>query len=210
MLNQQGFNLWADGYDKTVQLSEENNQYPFAGYKAILSTIFNEVMQKKESSILDIGFGTGVLTTKLYEKGHSIDGLDFSSKMIEIAQSKMPKANLIQWDLSNGLPPTIANKKYDAIVSTYTLHHFTDETKVQLIKQLLTLLATSGKVYIGDIAFETEKQLEVCRQNSMNHWDDEEFYFIQEEFSNLLEPYCHIEFYPLSHCGGVFIISPKI
>lgn len=210
MLNQQGFNLWADGYDQTVQLSEENNQYPFAGYKAVLSTIFNEVMQKKKSSILDIGFGTGVLTTKLYEKGHSIDGLDFSSKMIEIAQLKMPKANLIQWDLTNGLPPTIANKKYDAIVSTYALHHFTDEKKVQLIKQLLTLLTTSGKIYIGDIAFETKEQLEVFRQNSINHWDDDEFYFVREEFSDQLEPYGHIEFNPQSYCGGVFIISPLI
>lgn len=47
MLNKQGFNLWADGYDKTVQISKENNLYPFAGYKLILGSIFNEVMQKK-------------------------------------------------------------------------------------------------------------------------------------------------------------------
>ncbi|MBK3496315.1 class I SAM-dependent methyltransferase [Viridibacillus sp. YIM B01967] len=207
MLNQQGFNLWADGYDKTVQLSEENNQYPFAGYKAILGTIFNEIMQKEESSVLDIGFGTGVLTNKLYEEGHQLDGLDFSSKMIEIAQSKMPKANLIQWDLSNGLPDSIRNKKFDAIVTTYALHHFTDEKKVELIKELLTLLTTSGKLYIGDIAFETKEQLEVCRQNSINYWDDDEFYFVHEVFSKIFEAHCKIEFHPISHCGGVFIIS---
>ncbi|KYC94324.1 hypothetical protein B4102_3675 [Heyndrickxia sporothermodurans] len=67
MLSKQGFDLWANDYDQTVQLSEENNQYPFAGYKEILNTIFNEVMQKPSSHVLDIGFGTGVLTTKLYE-----------------------------------------------------------------------------------------------------------------------------------------------
>lgn len=33
MLSKQGFDLWAKDYDKTVQLSEENNEYPFAGYK---------------------------------------------------------------------------------------------------------------------------------------------------------------------------------
>lgn len=84
MLNNQGFDLWADSYDETVQISEENNQYPFAGYKQILNIIFNEVMQKKKSKVLDIGFGTAVLTSKLYEKGHQIDGIDFSSKMISI------------------------------------------------------------------------------------------------------------------------------
>ena len=46
MLSNQGFNLWADNYDKTVQISEENNLYPFAGYKKILNVIFNEAMQK--------------------------------------------------------------------------------------------------------------------------------------------------------------------
>jgi putative AdoMet-dependent methyltransferase len=210
MLNQKGFNLWADGYDKTVQLSEENNQYPFAGYKTILNTIFNEIMQKNETSVLDIGFGTGVLTSKLYEKDHEIDGLDFSSKMIEIAQSKMPQANLIEWNLSRGLPATIKNKKYDSIVSTYVLHHLTDDKKVELIEELLTLLTEEGKIYIGDIAFETRVQLESCRLNSLSYWDDEEFYFVHEELNSRLNNLCKCEFYPLSHCGGVFIISKRV
>ena len=107
MLTNQGFNLWSDNYDQTVQVSEENNLYPFAGYKKILNTIFNEVMQEENSKVLDIGFGTGVLTSKLYENGHQIDGVDFSSKMISIAQSKMPNANLYEWDISVGLPPEI-------------------------------------------------------------------------------------------------------
>ena len=53
MLNKQGFDLWANEYDHTVQVSEDNNLYPFAGYKKIMNTIFNEVMQKKQSKVLD-------------------------------------------------------------------------------------------------------------------------------------------------------------
>ena len=30
MLNNTGFDLWADGYDKSVGLSDENDRYPFA------------------------------------------------------------------------------------------------------------------------------------------------------------------------------------
>ena len=59
MLNQLGFNLWANDYDQTVQVSEENNLYPFAGYKKILNTIFNEVMQKQQSTILNIFWHSG-------------------------------------------------------------------------------------------------------------------------------------------------------
>ena len=207
MLNQQGFNLWADGYDKTVQLSEESNQYPFAGYKAVLNTIFNEVMYCPKSTVLDIGFGTGVLTAKLYDNGHMINGFDFSSKMIEIAKGKMPDANLMEWDLSKGLPPALMDQTYDAIISTYALHHFTDDMKVQYITALLQQLTPTGKIFIGDIAFETKEQLEKCRKDSISYWDDDEFYFIYEEIGPLLKGRCQLEFHPISHCGGVFVIS---
>ena len=204
MLSKQGFNLWADEYDKTVQLSEENNLYPFAGYKEILNVIFNEAMQKENSEILDIGFGTGVLTSKLYANGHKIDGVDFSSKMIGIAQSIMPNANLMEWDISMGLPPEILGKKYDSIISTYALHHLTDEEKIEFIANLRPLLKEDGKIFIGDIAFETREKHNQCRQESINYWDDDEFYFVYEEISSLLDNEC--DFYPISHCGGVFIL----
>lgn len=45
MLDNKGFDLWADGYDKSVQLSEENNEYPFAGYKNPLEDIFQGVLK---------------------------------------------------------------------------------------------------------------------------------------------------------------------
>lgn len=205
MLSNQGFNLWAENYDKTVQLSEENNLYPFAGYKNILNIIFNEAMQKMDSNILDIGFGTGVLTSKLYANGHQIDGIDFSSKMMTIAQSKMPNANLIEWDISNGFPPDLLGKKYDSIISTYALHHLTDKEKGIFINNLIPLLKKDGKIFIGDIAFETREKLNACRQESIAYWDDDEFYFVYDEINSALKNAC--EFYPISHCGGVFIIS---
>ena len=46
MLNSKGFDLWADGYDKAVGISDEDNSYPFAGYKEVLGRIFRIVMEK--------------------------------------------------------------------------------------------------------------------------------------------------------------------
>jgi putative AdoMet-dependent methyltransferase len=37
MLNSTGFDLWANGYDKSVNLSEKNDEYPFAGYRDLLN-----------------------------------------------------------------------------------------------------------------------------------------------------------------------------
>ncbi|WP_226675269.1 class I SAM-dependent methyltransferase [Mesobacillus jeotgali] len=209
MLNKQGFNLWADGYDKTVQVSEENGVYPFAGYREILNTIFKEVMERENSRVLDIGFGTGVLTARLYENGHHIDGIDFSQRMIALAQPKMPNANLLEWDIANGLPSEVKGKQYDFIVSTYALHHLTDEDKVLFIKGLLQLLSEDGKILIGDIAFQTRQQLGTCKNDSNEFWDEDEFYFVFNEVRSVLEDYCKLEFLPISHCGGVIEITKR-
>lgn len=207
MLNKQGFDLWANDYDQTVQISEENNRYPFAGYKEILNAIFNEAMQKECSHILDIGFGTGILASRLYEEGHRIDGVDFSAEMIAIAQAKMPKAKLIEGDIAEGLPQELRGETYDSIISTYALHHLTDEGKVNFIKELLLSLTAGGKIYIGDIAFKTREQLEQCRKDSIDYWDRDEFYFVYEEIKEALDGICRCEFHPVSHCGGVLVLS---
>lgn len=207
MLSKQGFNLWANDYDRTVQLSEENNEYPFAGYKEILNRIFNEAMQKEESAILDIGFGTGILTAKLYDHGHLIDGIDFSEEMIVIAQEKMPKARLIQADITNGLPEPIAGSSYDTIISTYALHHLTDGEKTAFFETLLAHLKPDGKIFIGDIAFRTRADLAQCRLDNIRHWDEDEFYFAYDEFEKSVKGICKSEFHPVSHCGGVIVLS---
>lgn len=205
MLSKQGFDLWAEGYDQTVQVSEETGVYPFAGYRAILNTIFNKVMGKE--NVLDIGFGTGVLTSKLYDHEHQIDGIDFSPQMIALAHPKMPDATLVEWDITNGLPEDIQAKKYDYIVSTYALHHLTDNEKGRFIQMLLPMLEEEGKILIGDIAFGTRHQLESCRQDSIEFWDEDEFYFVFDELQSMLKDECNLEFHALSHCGGVIIIT---
>lgn len=44
--------------------------------------------------VLDLGFGTGVLTEEPYADGCKICGVDFSRRMVGIAQDKMPRAGL--------------------------------------------------------------------------------------------------------------------
>ena len=44
MLDDRGFDLWADGYDRQVGISDAENSYPFAGYREILGRIYRMVM----------------------------------------------------------------------------------------------------------------------------------------------------------------------
>ena len=181
MLDKKGFDLWADGYDKTVGISDEENTYPFAGYKDVLGNIFQIIMEKQNATVLDIGFGTGTLTTKLYEHGCDIYGQDFSSRMIALASEKMPGSHLYQGDFTRGLAVPLWNQDYDFIMATYSLHHLTDEQKVSFLRSLYDCLKEDGKILIGDVAFETRDKLEQCRQEAGDEWDDEEVYFVADE-----------------------------
>ena len=203
MLNNTGFDLWADGYDKAVGISDEEKTYPFAGYKDVLGHIFNSVMQKPNSSVLDIGFGTGTLTAKLYEKGCEIYGQDFSERMIELASQSMPDAHLFKGDFSCGLVKPLRERSYDFIVATYSLHHLSDRQKVSFLNSLLSLLAPEGNILIGDVAFETRAQLEECKSSAGDEWDDEEFYFVADE---LKSAFPQLSFAKLSYCAGVITI----
>ena len=205
MLNQKGFDLWADGYDKSVGLSDEQNTYPFAGYKAVLGSIYQTVMEKPNAVILDIGFGTGTLTTKLYENGCTIYGQDFSARMIELASEKMPNAHLYQGDFTQGLVEPLLAQNYDFIVATYSLHHLTDEQKVSFLRVLRDHLNPGGQVLIGDVAFENRSQLEQCRKDVGDEWDDDEIYFVADE---LRKDFSTLTFTQISYCAG--ILSLKI
>ena len=200
MLDHKGFDLWADGYDKAVGISDEKNSYPFAGYKEILGRIYQIIMAKPGATVLDIGFGTGTLTTKLYENGCIIYGQDFSSRMIELASVKMPEAHLYQGDINNGLVVPLLLQRYDFIVATYCLHHLTDEQKKVFLRLMLNQLNENGQILIGDVAFQTRGELEKCKQETGDEWDDEENYFVVDEMK---KEFSGLEFTKVSYCAGI-------
>ena len=200
MLDKKGFDLWADGYDVSVGLSDEENTYPFAGYKTVLNSIYRTVLAKPKATVLDIGFGTGALTAKLYEQGCTIYGQDFSARMIELAAAKMPGAHLYQGDFTLGLAEPLRQRRYDFIIATYSLHHLTDPQKTVFLKDLLALLKENGQILIGDVAFETRADLDRCRKTAGDEWDDEEIYFVADE---LRRSFPTPSFEKMSHCAGV-------
>lgn len=204
MLSSKGFDIWADGYDKSVGVSEENNDYPFAGYKRILGDIYKTIMEKPNSVVLDIGFGTGTLTTKLYENGCVIYGQDFSSRMMELAYDKMPDAHLYQGDFSKGLVEELHQRFYDFIVATYSIHHLSDSQKVIFLKDLLEHLKDGGKILIGDVAFENREELDKCKRESGDEWDNDEIYCVADE---LRTEFPTLIFEKMTFCSGILILS---
>lgn len=204
MLDSKGFDMWADGYDRTVRECAENSEYPFAGYKEVLNTIYDRVKSAEGKTVLDIGFGTGVLTKKLYDEGVKLYGIDFSDEMIKLAGEKMPGAVLLKQDFTKGLPLELKEKKFDFIISTYAIHHLTDKEKAAFIKELKGHLEENGEILIGDVAFETRKELELCKSKAGDDWDRDEIYIVKEELQKDIPG---ILFKKINFCSGVCVIK---
>ena len=208
MLDNNGFDLWADNYDKSVNIADESNLYPFAGYDELLNIIYGTVMNRKPVSVLDIGIGTGTLAYRLYEGGNQITGIDFSSAMLEKARGKMPGATLIECDFSGGLPYEIQDKQFDFVISTYALHHLADTDKVSLIQSVLDCIKDDGMIIIGDVSFQNRNDLESCKAFSVDAWDGDEYYFVFSELHEALSDKCELTYQQVSHCAGIMKISP--
>ncbi|MDD2647874.1 MAG: class I SAM-dependent methyltransferase [Eubacteriales bacterium] len=204
MLSDKGFDLWADGYDESVGVSDDEGTYPFAGYKNILGEIYRDALSRGAKTVLDIGFGTGLLSARLYENGCEIYGQDFSEEMLRIAQEKMPLAKLYRADFAKRIAGELLENKYDAIIATYSLHHLTDERKIELIKLLTGLLTESGRIYIGDVAFETREEMDKLASESAGEWDTDEIYFV---FDEMKKAFPRMKFKPFSHCAGLLTLD---
>ena len=200
MLNNTGFDQWADEYDRSVARSDAAGSYPFAGYQEILDAIVDRVTAHGGGDVLDIGFGTGTLTARLYAQGCCMYGQDFSERMVQLAQEKMPDAKLYSGDFKQGLVEPLRAQRYDFILATYSLHHLTDAEKVLFLNGLLALLKEDGEILIGDVAFRTRVELEACKTQAGASWDEDEIYFVADE---LAPAFPQLKFVPFSACAGI-------
>lgn len=205
LLDTKGFDKWAGSYDKSILPLSYG--YPFEGYYDLLSSIQKIVNNIKVIDVLDMGIGTGLLTKQLYDQGYSITGLDFSETMIEQAKLKMPNASLYVGDFKEEFPIDIKKKSYEAIISSYALHHLVDTEKITFIHKLYQQLAYGGVLIIGDISFQDEKQLFNAKAIAGDDWDDQEHYYTANYLLEALKAINICATYQqLSSCAGLLKI----
>lgn len=88
--------------------------YANKSYEKETQFLKNIINSRKK--VLDVGCGTGIHMCLLEKNGYSVDGIDLSRDMLEIAKTRT-KGTLYQGDLLN----YSINKKYDAIISMFAV-----------------------------------------------------------------------------------------
>lgn len=187
MNNQQTlFENWANSYEQYVL--ENQDSFPFKGYSELVAEILETI--EPNSTILDLGIGTGYISSKLYaEKRCQIYGIDLSNKMVDISKNRIKDSLIVQFDFDNyltfdwGLFP----KPIDYFLGTYFFHHYSDENKIKIIDFLLSEVNINAKIVIGDIGFLNHELLIENKKRLKTEWDESEYYFDLETTTKMLE-----------------------
>ena len=151
------FDRWALTYDDDMRKGDDSDDWIFAGYYGVLDKVveYCELDKYNNPSILDIGVGTGNLSSNFLKKDLNITAIDPSEKMREICKSKYPDLEVLKGDfLDIPLPP----QSIDIIVSTYALHHLTPEEKETSISLMKNLVKPKGRIVIADLMFKNSSE----------------------------------------------------
>ena len=136
------FDLWASSYDFA----------PFQFWmKRFHKPILKELTNKK-IIILDLSCGSGELLKEIHMKFPKVElqGVDISSKMLEIARKKLPEEEikLQKMDVHKLNYP---NNYFDFVFSTEAFHHYYDQQKA--LQEMKRVVKNNGKVMVVDINF---------------------------------------------------------
>lgn len=190
--NQDNRECWIDKWnfdDMAMDYNEQIIDRVPEHNKAI--KIVEDLVKKepKDTTFLDVGCGT----CKLWEGiGDTFDvtGLDNSYAMLSRSRTKLP---WIKLQLGNILDDSLfSGKKFDVIISTFTLHHINYNWKLKAFYNLFQLLNDKGKLIIADRMFLDEEDRRLSEEIMLENGKFQMLMDIKNEYYtyiNSIKPY---------------------
>ncbi|MDB5055452.1 MAG: transcriptional regulator [Bacilli bacterium] len=139
-----------------------NNDNEYKDYEEALKITVQWVAPKVGEIGLDIGIGTGNLAGKFLEKGIRMVGIDQSKEMLKQCQRKYPEMEI---KLGNFLAIPYVDGQFDFVVTTFALHHISEEQKRLALDEMRRVLKPHGTICITDLMFENETKKEKYLKN---------------------------------------------
>lgn len=146
--DEQYHNIIADEYDRViVEPRRFSNDFIFNHFRRFLKA-------QNFKKGLDLGCGTGHMTLRFHKFVHSIDAIDHSKRMLDVARqnllkSKVRNVDFYESDYKDFLkkPP---NNHYDIIFCTGFIHHLKEADTFSLLTLLKKVLREGGYILFSE------------------------------------------------------------
>lgn len=120
---------WYDGlfYDIIIAPSQDKS------FRLVKNII------EENSSVVDIGCGTGRLEFQLADKCKKVDGVDLSKRNIDLAKRKLNKTDLsnvsfFHYDVNKYFEEE--NRNYDYAVISYMIHEVDERLRIDILEKI--------------------------------------------------------------------------
>jgi cyclopropane fatty-acyl-phospholipid synthase-like methyltransferase len=142
------FDEMAATYDDETNDTEE--------YRACVSLVVDTAREAvdADSTVLDLGCGTGAIGLSLAESAGRVIGRDISDGMLDQAREKATDAGLGNVEFGNGRfrdPNVPDDADVDVVVSNFAMHHLSDAEKRDALATIAAL--DPDRVVLGDVMF---------------------------------------------------------
>jgi putative AdoMet-dependent methyltransferase len=158
---------WAANYDRKVR--DESNPIR-AGYAELLAWTIAEARIGPTSVVMDLGSGTGNSAAAI-PAAAKVLCVDISAGMAAQAPAKLRHlvdVEFLEADLLEVFDRPLP--RLDALISTYAVHHLTEDEKPVLFGAIHASLEPGGRAVFGDLMFESE----AARDEIDRAWQDDE------------------------------------
>ena len=148
------FNARADSYD-----SHMLGDLGLDEFYEVISECFDEPIKR----LIGLGCGTGLEFERLFERFPNMDvtGIDLSQEMLSKCADKYPGKELSL--VCGSYFDEDFDGLYDHVLSTYSLHHFNEESKLELYRKIYAAISEpDGTFVFGDYTVST-----MARQNEL-------------------------------------------
>ncbi|MBV9877700.1 MAG: class I SAM-dependent methyltransferase [Verrucomicrobia bacterium] len=169
----------AAGYDIDVR----NEADPIrTGYRDVLRWVVEQAHITPSSRVLELGSGTGNLSELITSCGELIS-VDISENMEAIARRKvrhLANRRFIKTDILEVFSHELG--EFDVVISTYTVHHLTDQEKRALFALVFNHLVPTGAAVFGDLMLQNGSEKEEKIQQYLTKGDRATAEGIRDEF----------------------------
>lgn len=204
------YNLSASSYDSDLLDYEKSGFFPYADYHHLLDSLASYLVSHlhlDQIKVLDLGVGTAELYTKIEPARLTLDGLDFSKNMLEIAKLKVPNGTYYEHDFLQGLPEEIIHEKYDFIVCTFGIQHLELDELIEFIHYYLDKLSPFGKIILGDVLFLDEHDKQLTYEKSIESWRDDLHFHVYNQIVSKIKEHLALSFMKITESSGMIIIE---